>query len=80
MSRFPTRLTIMTISFASASDTENQKARVVELAAGVYGYISDFDPNCGFIVGDDAVLVSILSCDRRRVARCLRGPVCTGAP
>lgn len=44
-----------TPSFASASDTREQRPRITELADGVYGYISDFDPNCGFIVGDDAV-------------------------
>ncbi len=44
-------------SFASASDTREQKPRVVELSAGVYGYISDFDPNCGFVVGDDHVVL-----------------------
>lgn len=45
------------VSFASASDTREQKPQVRELAPGVYGYISDFDPNCGFIVGDDHVVV-----------------------
>ena len=44
-------------SFASASDTREQKPQVRELAPGVYGYISDFDPNCGFIVGDDHVVL-----------------------
>lgn len=46
-----------TVSFASASDTREQKPRVTELAPNVYGYISDFDPNCGFIVGDDQVVL-----------------------
>lgn len=46
----------MTSTFASASDLHEQKPQLVELAANVYGYISEFDPNCGFIVGDDAVL------------------------
>ncbi|MGA9915951.1 MAG: MBL fold metallo-hydrolase, partial [Paraburkholderia sp.] len=46
----------MTTSFASASDLLEQKPRLVELASNVYGYISEFDPNCGFIVGDDSVL------------------------
>lgn len=45
------------VSFASASDTREQKPRVQELARNVYGYISDFDPNCGFIVGDDQVVL-----------------------
>ncbi len=46
-----------TVSFASASDTRAQKPQVRELAPNVYGYISDFDPNCGFIVGDDQVVL-----------------------
>jgi len=46
-----------TVSFASAADTREQKPRVEELAPGVYGYISDFDPNCGFIVGDEEVVL-----------------------
>ncbi|VWX59790.1 Glyoxylase, beta-lactamase superfamily II [Burkholderiales bacterium 8X] len=45
------------VSFASASDTREQKPQVRELAPKVYGYISDFDPNCGFIVGDDQVVL-----------------------
>ncbi len=45
------------VSFASASDTREQKPQVRELAPHVYGYISDFDPNCGFIVGDDHVVL-----------------------
>ena len=45
-----------TPSFASASDLKEQRPRVQELASGVYGYISDFDPNAGFIVGDDHVV------------------------
>jgi len=43
------------VSFASASDTREQKPQLRELAPGVYGYISDFDPNCGFVVGDEQV-------------------------
>ena len=43
-------------SFASASDTKAQKPQVQELAVGVYGYISEFDPNCGFVVGDEYVV------------------------
>ncbi len=43
------------VSFASASDTREQKPHVRELAPNVYGYISDFDPNCGFVVGEDYV-------------------------
>lgn len=47
----------MSQGFASANDTQEQKASVLELAKGVYGYVSDYDPNCGFIVGDEGVLV-----------------------
>ena len=47
----------MNVSFASASDTREQKPRVRELAPNVYGYISDFDPNCGFVVGEDHVVL-----------------------
>lgn len=38
--------------FASAADTAVQRAQLVPLAEGVYGYISDFDPNTGVIVGE----------------------------
>lgn len=44
------------VSFASAADAREQTARLVELAPGAYGFVSDYDPNCGFLVGDDAVL------------------------
>lgn len=43
-------------SFASASDLQEQKPQVQTLAPGVYGYISQFDPNCGFVVGDEYVV------------------------
>lgn len=43
-------------SFASASDLQEQKPKVQMLAPGVYGYISAFDPNCGFVVGDEYVV------------------------
>jgi glyoxylase-like metal-dependent hydrolase (beta-lactamase superfamily II) len=43
-------------SFASASDLKEQQPQVRELAPGVYGYISEFDPNCGFVVGDEYVV------------------------
>lgn len=46
-----------TVSFASAGDTREQKPRVTELAPDVYGYISDFDPNCGFVVAEDHVVL-----------------------
>lgn len=45
------------VSFASAADTREQKPQLRELASNVYGYISDFDPNCGFVVGDDHVVL-----------------------
>ena len=45
------------MSFASASDTQEQTAQVEELAPGCYGFMSRHDPNCGFVVGEDAVLV-----------------------
>lgn len=44
-------------SFASAADDREQTARLVELAPQVYGFVSDFDPNCGFVVGERGVLV-----------------------
>ncbi|WP_397474482.1 MBL fold metallo-hydrolase [Pusillimonas sp.] len=46
-----------TPAFASASDTREQRPRITQLAKGVYGYISDFDPNCGFIVGNESVVL-----------------------
>ena len=57
-------------SFASASDLQEQVPQVRELASGTYGYISAFDPNCGFVVGDlifDDVRLDIgrdLQCER----------------
>jgi glyoxylase-like metal-dependent hydrolase (beta-lactamase superfamily II) len=47
----------MSTAFASATDTVNQKAKLVEFAKDVYGYVSDFDPNVGLIVGDESCLV-----------------------
>ena len=44
-------------TFASAADEVEQTARLVELAPNVYGFVSDYDPNCGFVVGDNGVLV-----------------------
>ncbi|HSW03581.1 MBL fold metallo-hydrolase [Aquabacterium sp.] len=44
-------------SFASAADDREQIARLVELAPAVYGFVSDHDPNCGFVVGEHGVLV-----------------------
>lgn len=46
----------MSKPFASSADTEVQRARVVELAEGVFGYISNFDPNTGWIVGPEGCL------------------------
>jgi len=43
-------------SFASAADLQEQRPQVQQLADGVYGYISAFDPNCGFVVGDEFVV------------------------
>ncbi|MFT8246491.1 MBL fold metallo-hydrolase [Roseomonas sp. BN140053] len=47
----------MTAHFASATDTREQIPQVEELGPGCYGFISAHDPNCGFVVGRDAVLV-----------------------
>jgi glyoxylase-like metal-dependent hydrolase (beta-lactamase superfamily II) len=47
----------MSTSFASDSDTTDQKARLVEFAEDVYGYVSDFDPNVGLIVGERSCLI-----------------------
>lgn len=47
----------MSTAFASAGDTADQKASLVEFADGVYGYVSDFDPNVGLVVGDKSCLV-----------------------
>ncbi|MDQ4077901.1 MAG: MBL fold metallo-hydrolase, partial [Chloroflexota bacterium] len=43
--------------FASTADTETQRAQLTELAPDVYGYISDFDPNTGVIIGEDEAMV-----------------------
>ncbi|RYY92644.1 MAG: MBL fold metallo-hydrolase [Comamonadaceae bacterium] len=43
-------------SFASASVSRQQTARLVQLSANAWAYASDYDPNCGFIVGRDSVL------------------------
>jgi glyoxylase-like metal-dependent hydrolase (beta-lactamase superfamily II) len=44
-------------TFASAADDRQQIARLAQLAPEVYGFVSDFDPNCGFVVGERGVLV-----------------------
>lgn len=59
----------MSESFASASDNVEQRPKVVELADRVFGYISDHDPNCGFVVGDDHVI----AIDTRPTPRMARG-------
>ncbi len=46
-----------TTSFASAADNREQTARLVRLSAHAWAFASDYDPNCGFIVGRDSVLV-----------------------
>ena len=56
-------------SFASASDLQEQVPQVRELASGTYGYISAFDPNCGFVVGDEFVV----AIDTRPTPRMARG-------
>lgn len=47
----------MAKTFASAGDTRVQRATLTPLADGVYGYISNFDPNTGVIIGEDECLV-----------------------
>ena len=46
-----------TAHFSSAADTAEQVPQLETLAPGCYGFISRHDPNCGFIVGEEAVLV-----------------------
>ena len=46
-----------TAPFASAGDLEEQVPRLDELGPGCFGFVSRHDPNCGFVVGRDAVLV-----------------------
>lgn len=43
-------------SFASAADSRQQIARLVQLSENAWAYASDYDPNCGFIVGSESVL------------------------
>lgn len=47
----------MTKPFASSQDTERQRPQMVELAKNVFGYLSDFDPNTGLIVGERSCTV-----------------------
>lgn len=44
-------------TFASAADEREQTVRLVELAPRIYGFASEYDPNCGFVVGRGGVLV-----------------------
>jgi glyoxylase-like metal-dependent hydrolase (beta-lactamase superfamily II) len=44
-------------TFASSQDLKEQPTKVEELAAGVYAYTAQGDPNTGFIVGTDGVMV-----------------------
>ncbi len=47
----------MAKSFASSADTATQSAQLTELASDVFGYISDFDPNTGVIIGKEDCMV-----------------------
>lgn len=44
-------------SFASAADDRDQTAKLIQLSEHCWAYASEYDPNCGFIVGQDSVLV-----------------------
>ncbi|MDJ1159850.1 MBL fold metallo-hydrolase [Chelatococcus sp. SYSU_G07232] len=44
-------------AFASTGDLEEKKASFDEIAAGVYAYTAEGDPNSGVVVGDEGVLV-----------------------
>jgi glyoxylase-like metal-dependent hydrolase (beta-lactamase superfamily II) len=46
----------MAKAFASVNDVAEQKPTTIELAKNVYGYCSQSDPNCGFIVGPESVI------------------------
>jgi len=45
-----------TKAFASAADTQDQSATLIQFAENVYGYIGSFDPNAGAIVGSRGVM------------------------
>jgi glyoxylase-like metal-dependent hydrolase (beta-lactamase superfamily II) len=45
-----------TTTFASAADSRQQTSRLVRLSDNAWAYASDYDPNCGFIVGTESVL------------------------
>jgi len=55
-------------SFASAADDHEQTARLVRLSANAWAFASDYDPNCGFVVGPD----SVLAIDTRATPRLAR--------
>lgn len=48
---------VLTTSFASSKDVADQTPKLIELGRDVWAYASPSDPNCGFVVGDDGVLV-----------------------
>ncbi len=45
------------MSFASTNDLADKTVSFDELAAGLYGYTTEGDPNSGVVIGDDSVLV-----------------------
>jgi glyoxylase-like metal-dependent hydrolase (beta-lactamase superfamily II) len=56
------------VSFASAADSRQQTAQLVQLSANAWAFASDYDPNCGFVVGSD----SVLAIDTRATPRMAR--------
>ena len=44
------------VPFASSSDLADKEATLEELAAGVYAYTAQGDPNVGCVIGTDAIL------------------------
>ena len=63
-------------SFASAADNLEQRPRITELAPDIYGYISEHDPDCGFVVGRDPV-VAIDTRPTPRMARSFLADIAT---
>ncbi|MCB0839762.1 MAG: MBL fold metallo-hydrolase [Bacteroidetes bacterium] len=47
----------MAKTFASQGDLSEKKKSLIELAKGVYGYTAEGDPNSGFIIGENEVMV-----------------------
>jgi glyoxylase-like metal-dependent hydrolase (beta-lactamase superfamily II) len=43
--------------FASTEDLSDKKVSFDQIAAGLYAYTAEGDPNSGIIVGDDGVMV-----------------------